>query len=88
MARSGAAQEDRPEDMTNGPDRYGKHRTDRPTPGTMLFTWRAFQRGHVRSTLECVWQQPPPSARDSYGARTNERRWLLPHALQGTSYVI
>ena len=33
LAQSGAAQKNRPEDMTNGPDRYGRHRTDRPAQG-------------------------------------------------------
>ena len=44
------------------------------------------ESNYVGSALECVWQQPPPSARDSYGTRTKERRWLLPHALQGASH--
>jgi len=30
-AQSAAAQEDRAEDMRNGRDRHGRHRTDRPT---------------------------------------------------------
>ena len=34
-----------------------------------------------KPTLECVWQQPPPSALSSYDEVAKERRWLLPRAL-------